>query len=136
MFDLSERLMTLGYKPHFPSDPGDFVCYDPGDGTGQRIVEWLSSDPQPTQELLQETVVRLVPQQVTRGQALLALDTGGLYDVVKSTVDAHPVRAVQIWYYNALTWARGNVYIQALAAELSLTDEQVDNLFIQASLYQ
>jgi hypothetical protein len=74
-----------------------------------------------------------VPSFVSSAQALLALDDAGLLPQVQALIGSHPVTAVRIWYERANFWERSNVYVQALAAELGLTDGEVDALFIAAA---
>ncbi|EIM25762.1 hypothetical protein [Microvirga lotononidis] len=73
------------------------------------------------------------PSVVTAAQAKIALFNGGLLDQVKAVVAAHPYEIVRIWFADANNWERGNPYVQALGVEIGLTDEQMDELFVQAS---
>lgn len=74
----------------------------------------------------------VVPQAVTRRQALLALLAAGKLDQVEAAVAGSP-RDVQIAWAASGTFERGNPLIEELAAQISLTPEQVDNLFIEAA---
>lgn len=74
------------------------------------------------------------PSVVSASQAKIALFNAGYLDDVEAVVAAHPYRIVQIWFTDANTWERGNPYVQAIGAEIGLTDEQMDELFIAASL--
>lgn len=73
------------------------------------------------------------PSVVSAAQAKIALFKAGLLDQVKAVVAAHPYEIVRIWYGDANDWERGNPYVQALGAEIGLTAEQMDELFIAAS---
>ncbi|MCS6809748.1 MAG: hypothetical protein NZ694_00555 [Tepidimonas sp.] len=77
------------------------------------------------------------PQSVTMRQARLALLAAGLMDDVEATIDAIPDetqrRAAQIEWEYAQEVQRSSPWVQQLAAGLGLTDEQLDQLFEQAS---
>lgn len=70
--------------------------------------------------------------QVTMRQARLALLSAGLLDAVESAV-ASAARAVQIEWEYATVVARGSALVQELAASLSLSDQQVGQLFEDAN---
>lgn len=74
-----------------------------------------------------------IPKSVTRAQALMALYNAGLLPQVQSAVDAHTYPPVKIWFDNALNFERNHTYLQAIAIELGLTGQQVDELFIAAA---
>ncbi len=73
------------------------------------------------------------PVIVSSAQAVEALDRAGLLDAVEAAIAAHPLRSVRNWYERANVWERGHAYVQALGAEIGLTDEQIDALFIAAA---
>ena len=74
-----------------------------------------------------------LPTVVTASQAKIALLNAGVLDAVEAMVMAHPYRPVRIWYADANQWERGHAYVQALGAELGLSDTDIDNLFVAAS---
>lgn len=74
----------------------------------------------------------VVPQVVTRRQALLALLAAGKLDAVDLTIKNAP-RAVQIAWEAAGTFERANPLIEALAPTLGLSPVDIDNLFIEAA---
>lgn len=76
--------------------------------------------------------VPTVPYAVSRAQALVALFEAGILADVEALVASHPYEVLRIWWANAQQFERNNPYLNALAVELGLTDEQVDNLFITA----
>jgi hypothetical protein len=76
-----------------------------------------------------------VPQEVTRAQAKIALLRAGLLDQVEAAVSAAGGEDA-IWYADALTWRRDNPYVASLGADLGLSPEQVDNLFLAAGTIQ
>jgi hypothetical protein len=77
-------------------------------------------------------VAPTVPQIVTRRQAMLALLAAGKLDTVELQIQNSP-RAVQIAWEAAGTFERANPLIKALAPSLGLSDEDIDNLFIEAA---
>lgn len=78
-----------------------------------------------------------VPQQVTRAQGKAALIQAGLWDAVESYVDSitDPTeKALALVALNDTThWNRTSPFLNSAAAALGLSDEDLDNLFIQAA---
>jgi hypothetical protein len=74
-----------------------------------------------------------VPQQVTALQARRALRAAGLYEAVKTAVDAAADPDVQDSWEYAAVWHRNAMWIAALGAQLNLSPEQIDALFVQAA---
>lgn len=66
---------------------------------------------------------------VTAAQAKLALYNAGLYDMVLTAVSQIGYEPIRIYFDNATEWHRNHPYLLGLAAELELTEEQVDALF-------
>jgi hypothetical protein len=79
-------------------------------------------------------VVIDVPSPVSAAQARLALLDANLLTPVTQLVGSHPLEAVRVWFQYAYQWHYDHPYVQALAAELNLSDAQVRNLFVLASL--
>lgn len=79
--------------------------------------------------------VEPVPNKVSAAQAKLALDAAEILDNVTAMIDAHPVKAVQIWYVDANEWERWNPYVLALGLEMGLSDEMIDALFVSAKRF-
>ena len=73
-----------------------------------------------------------VPKYVEMRQARLALLSAGLLDEVGAFV-AISDRAAQIEWEFAQTVQRSHPLIAALQSQKNMTDEQIDNLFIEAS---
>lgn len=69
---------------------------------------------------------------VTPRQAKLALLAAGLLDSVESIVIQQD-RATQISWNEAIEFRRSDTLINNLGKQLGLTDEQIDNLFLEAS---
>ena len=74
------------------------------------------------------------PTVVSASQAKIALYDVGLLETVKALVANHPYEPVRIWYADANQWERGHAYVQGLGAEIGLTDDDIDALFLAASL--
>ncbi|MBU0916330.1 hypothetical protein [Aquabacterium parvum] len=74
----------------------------------------------------------IVPQVVTRRQALLALLAAGKLDAVEQQMSTAP-RAVRIAWESAGTFERANPLIDELAPTLGLSPANIDELFIAAS---
>lgn len=86
--------------------------------------EWLPPTP---------PVETPVPTSVTRFQALAALHGAGLLPQVETYMaDANTPVIQKLAWQNALDFERTSPTVAALAALLSLTDTQVDSLFISA----
>lgn len=73
-----------------------------------------------------------VPQSISRFQARVALmDAGLLAGVELAIADADPL--TQLAWAEATEWRRDSPSIAAIGAAIRLTDEDIDNLFIEAS---
>ena len=72
--------------------------------------------------------------QVTAYQAKIQLSRSGFYDSVVTTVNTSDNPELKIAWEVATTFERNSSFILALQPELGLTDDQVDDLFQQASL--
>lgn len=94
--------------------------------TGQ--VEYVESVPPPTID--QEPIV--VPEFVTPRQVRLLLLSQNLLDQVEAII-AQSDRATQIAWEFASEFRRKDPLLLALATQLNLTDEQLDQFFIAAS---
>lgn len=77
-----------------------------------------------------------IPDSVTRRQGRLALlEIGKLSDVenaIASIVDPAERMAAEI-EYDADTWERSNLFLQAIWQQLGGTEQELDDLFILAS---
>lgn len=77
-----------------------------------------------------------VPQQITRAQGKAALIMQGLWGAVLEQVAAiqDPIQRAlaEVALNDTLTWERSSPFLNAAAAGLGMTDEQLDALFIQA----
>lgn len=81
-------------------------------------------------------IVIPVPVSVTRRQARLALLQAGLLDLVEVAIEAMPEparSAARIEWEDATEIRRDHALIAALADEVGLTSERLDELFIAAA---
>lgn len=73
-----------------------------------------------------------IPNRVTPRQARLALHAAGLLDQVEAAIAAGDKSTQLTWEY-AVEFRRDDQLINSLGKQMGLTDEQIDNLFIEAS---
>ena len=99
------------------------VQFNEGGLTGWR---WPDAEPQSA-----------VPQQITRAQGKAALIMQGLWgavlDYVGAIQDPTQRALAEVALHDTLTWERSSPFLNAAAAGLGMTDEQLGALFIQAS---
>jgi len=86
-----------------------------------------------TETWVEEDKPIVVPSQVTPRQLKLAMIQDGIYDTVKSIVDAQPT-SVQVDWYDATFFERNNDTLEALRQHpnINKTPEEVDTLFVLA----
>lgn len=78
-----------------------------------------------------------VPTSVTPAQARVALVNAGLFDAADAAVNATGVNgATWQWWHYALSFRRDSLTLNQLAAILTLTSDQVDDLFRAAELLE
>lgn len=79
----------------------------------------------------------IVPQQITRAQGKAALIMQGhwqqVLDYVAAITDQTQRALADVALNDTLTWERSSPFLNAAAAGLGMTDEQLDALFIQAA---
>lgn len=75
----------------------------------------------------------VVPESITRWQALTILNQSGLLDAVEAYVGSLPDRQAQIDFSAASVWRRDWSWLGEAATELGWTSEQVDQMFIAAA---
>lgn len=84
----------------------------------------------------------VTPQSVSRAQGTAQLQLSGYWDTVVALVEAIPDPSAKIVakqaLYSANTWQKNSPTMQLLAGEdgLNLTQQQFDNLFINANQIQ
>lgn len=79
----------------------------------------------------------IVPSQVSPAQAEIALynyNNGVLLGQVNTLIDTYPYEPVRIWWRKATYISRYHPYLEAVAIEMGLSDETVDELFSAAAL--
>jgi len=75
-----------------------------------------------------------VPQEISRAQLQLALLDMGLLDDVEAFIESPECpRAIKIEWYNRLTFKRDNENLKTFAQQLGLTNEQLDQVFINGA---
>lgn len=78
-----------------------------------------------------------VPQQITSGQGREALYDAGLFHAVQTAIDAIEDEdtkwRIQNAWDNRPTWERNSPFVMMMAGILGLTDNQADQLFIDAA---
>lgn len=75
----------------------------------------------------------LVPYSVTPTQGRIQLKQMGLLDQVNQMIEASDDDALKIYWEYSLSWERNNSYISSLANILGMSENDLDNFFIQAS---
>lgn len=99
--------------------------------------EWLAegNTPEPeftAEELAAKQQAERDAQEVSMRQARLALLAAGLLDQVEAGITGMD-KAAQIEWEYATSVKRGSALVAAIAAGLSLTDAQLDDLFTNAA---
>ena len=100
----------------------NWVQLQDGFGIGDNYVNGVFS---------KEMLPIVVPQTITPLQAKLQLLSMGLLDEVDEMVATD--RKVQLYWEYALVIERNNEILLLMAEQLSLTSEDLDNMFIEAS---
>lgn len=78
-------------------------------------------------------VVVEIPQALTPRQIRMQLTKEGLRQQVEDTVANSNDYALKDWWEYSLDYKRDNPILIDMAAQLGLTDEQLDEMFIEAS---
>lgn len=102
-----------------------FIPDDPANPQRKEYEAWIASGNEP-----ERADPSLEP--VSAAQAKLALYNAGLYGAVTEAVSQVGYEPIRIYFDNANEWERSHPHLMGLAAELSLTEEQVDALFESA----
>ena len=101
------------------------------DAANKRVIVTRAVEPWSADEIAADKKAK-VPQACSARQARLALLQSGLLDAVEAEI-AGMSRAAQIEWEFASEIVRQNTLITESQAALSLTDEQIDNLFSLAA---
>ena len=89
---------------------------------------WIAYDVYPDIEEIVE-----VPQTLTPRQIRMQLTNSGLRQQVEDIVANSNDYALKDWWEYSLDYKRDNPILIDMATQLELTDEQIDDMFIQAS---
>jgi hypothetical protein len=76
--------------------------------------------------------IKYVPEKVTRFQAKAVLQTMGLLTTAQSLVDSSEDPLVKLVWQEALHFERNSPVLNLLAQAMGLSEEQIDDLFIEA----
>ena len=74
-----------------------------------------------------------IPQTITPTQGRIQLSRMGILPQVELSVEQSGNEELKVYWEYALSWDRHNSYIQSMAASLSMTEEQLDEFFTEAS---
>jgi len=115
--------------------PRRSITQPPPETTGDEVAVWTGREWRvlPERPPAPPAPAPAVPESVSRFQARMALRQAGLFDAVEAMM-AHPdtpIIAVEAWQ-TAQEFRRISPTIAAMAQALSLTDEQLDDLFMAA----
>lgn len=110
-------------------DSNIFIPTDPRNRHYQSYIEWLNAGNTPQQDASEPAEI---PAFVTPYQARVALARAGLLNKVNSVVEGGSEEMKLAWNY-ATVIERNSPFITALAPTLALTDERIDELFVQAA---
>lgn len=105
------------------------------DGTVMYQYEQLRFSPPVSDEAIEKAVAKrkdeLKVKVITPRQARLALHKAGLLDEVATMLAVD--KEMEIWWEYSLDIQRDHPMVTALAVQLDLDDEQLDNLFIEGA---
>jgi hypothetical protein len=114
----------------------------PGNG---RVVEIVGADPDisDVDSLFANRICNLTTGEftdppklpvtsVSAAQAVTALFNRGILPQVEDICNNHPYQPVRIFFQRANVWEIGNPYVQAVAVELGMDDDQLQGLFDEA----
>lgn len=122
---------------YYKSNKGDVFAYDP-DGSQDAYIkpDLVPMTPEEVEAHINPPPVVVVPSSVTMRQARLALLGEGLLDFVEDAIASLPEdigRAARIEWEFATHVHRSNKLIGAVTAQLGMSEQEVDDLFITAS---
>lgn len=113
---------------------GAYIPADPTNRDYAEYLAWLGDDNEPLPAPDPDIPV---PHQVTRAQGKAALIVAGLWDDVLAYVEAIDDPQEKLLALVALNdtthWNRDSPMLNTAAAALGLTEQQLDDLFIQAA---
>lgn len=126
-FFISERYTTETHKLIDAQRPEYNISF------AYKLVnnEWIVENQTLIDDYLKAQFKKTVPTQITPRQLRLQLLAIELLDEVEALCGTD--RAMQIWFEYSLDFQRNDNMIISTAKQLGLTDEQIDNFFIEAS---
>ena len=144
----SEGRTIHGYQNrtdlHYVDGWRDYV--EPGfDGLTQRLGDLVYDEAKDivtrvvidkTAEELEAERRAMVPFSITPTQGRIALKLMGLLDNVNTMIENSEDAALKIYWEYSLSWDRQNSYISSMANLLGMTEQDLDNFFIEASQIQ
>lgn len=95
-------------------------------------MTWLKKKADIEADKIQAERERLDAITVTRFQAKAALDNAGLLDSVESYMQGDDVPRLVKLAWEEASFRRGSKMIKDIGAELGLSEEQIDSLFLAA----
>ena len=130
MIDMDVHFVDLGGFVPFTASPNDDMAhgrelYAKAKAGEFGPIEVYVAPPEP------------VPQVVTRAQGKAALISAGLWDAVLDYVsgiqDSTERALAEVALHDTLEWRRDSPFLNAAAAAIGLTSEDLDNLFRSAA---
>lgn len=91
----------------------------------------MTQDEIDAHNILISSISQQIPQMLTPRQCKLQLLALGLLDEVEAIIATD--RALKIWFDESLDFQRSNAFIIAVALQLGMSEEDMDNFFIEAS---
>jgi hypothetical protein len=124
-----EQILSAGWAPYVDKRPE----YDPVTekavvtGVVNGVVKYAV-------EPLTEEEIRLreTPQKISQLQGKLHLSAIGLFDTVEGIV-RQAEQPTKIYWQTAATWQRTSPIIAGVAGQLGMSEQEIDEFFIQAA---
>ena len=98
--------------------------------------DWIELTEAETYAHLNPPPVVVIPEQVTRAQGKVALVQANLYTSVINYIDNLPEpnkTLAQIAFNETNAWQRSSAWLNQIATDLNITQEQLDDLFVVAA---
>lgn len=127
--------MTLNYQARLDTNAvvrlTDYAIIGPEKPQDwQEYIDWRAEGNTP---LPPDPIPKFVPSQVPMWSVRVVLKRSNLFDQAQAAIDASTDDAIKVaWEYGNFA-SRDSAAIAALATELGLTSDNVDDLFIEAN---
>lgn len=124
-----EQILSAGWAPYVDERPEyvpvtkKAVVTGVANGVVQYVIQPLTED---------EIRLRKAPQEISQLQGKLHLSAIGLFDTVEGIV-GQAGQSTKIYWQTAATWQRTSPIIAVLAGQLGMSEQELDEFFIQAS---